>query len=263
MRSVKDIPVFFHNLGGYDSHIIFKSLNKVTLDGTPTVIAKSMEKFVCFKIHKLHFKDTLQFLGSSLDKLVSNLAAKTKNGQTLESIFPNLDKYFQDKWGHIPKEGFELLTRKGVYPYEYMDDFSKMEETSLPPKEKFFNDLTKKHISNEDYSFVQKLWNTFQLKNLGELHDLYMESDVLLLCDVFEGFRNWSMLKYRLDPAHYNTAPGLSWSAALRLTGQELEIPSDPDTHLFFDKSLTGCASEVKKPYAKANNEHFEHFDRL
>ena len=137
MRSVKDIPVFFHNLGGYDSHIIFKSLNKVTLDGTPTVIAKSMEKFVCFKIHKLHFKDTLQFLGSSLDKLVSNLAAKTKNGQTLESIFPNLDKYFQDKWAHIHKEGFELLTRKGVYPYEYMDDFSKMEETSLPPKEKF------------------------------------------------------------------------------------------------------------------------------
>ena len=95
MRSVKDIPVFFHNLGGYDSHIIFKSLNKVALDDTPTVIAKSMEKFVCFKIDKLQFKDTLQFLGSSLDKLVGNLAAKTKNGQKLVSIFPNLDKYFQ------------------------------------------------------------------------------------------------------------------------------------------------------------------------
>ena len=97
MRSVKDIPVFFHNLGGYDSHIIFKSLNKVALDDTPEVIAKSMEKFVCFKIDKLHFKDSLQFLASSLDKLVSNLAAKAKNGQTLETVFPNLTKYYKDK----------------------------------------------------------------------------------------------------------------------------------------------------------------------
>ena len=262
MRSVKDIPVFFHNLGGYDSHIIFKSLNKVALDDTPEVIAKSMEKFVCFKIDKLHFKDSLQFLASSLDKLVSNLAAKAKNGQTLETVFPNLAKYYKDKWSHISKEGFELLTRKGVYPYQYMDNFEKFEETSLPPKDKFYNDLSKKHISDQDYSFVHKLWNTFQLKNLGELHDLYMESDVLLLADVFEGFRNWSLQKYRLDPAHYNTAPGLSWSAALLITRQCLEIPTDPDMHLFFDKGLTGGASEVKTPYAKANNEQFKDFDR-
>ena len=81
---------------------------------------------------------------------------------------------------------------------------------------------------------------------MGELHDLYMESDVLLLCDVFEGFRNWSMMKYRLDPAHYNTAPGLSWSAALLLTGQRLEIPTDPDMHIFFDKGLRGGGVQVK-----------------
>ena len=95
MRTVKEIPVFFHNLGGYDSHIIFKSLNKVILDEPPTVIAKSMEKFVCFKIGQLHFKDSLQFLASSLDKLVGNLAAKAVNGQTLEDVFPNLTKYFK------------------------------------------------------------------------------------------------------------------------------------------------------------------------
>ena len=133
MRTVKEIPIFFHNLGGYDSHIIFKSLNKVKLDEAPTVIAKSMEKFVCFKIGELHFKDSLQFLASSLDKLVSNLAAKAVNGQTLEDVFPNLSNYFKDKWAHLPKEAFKMLTRKGCYPYQYMDSFDRFKETCLPP----------------------------------------------------------------------------------------------------------------------------------
>ena len=67
-----------------------------------------------------------------------------------------------------------------------MDCFEKFKETQLPPKQAFFNDLTKKHISDEDYSFLQKLWTTFQLENLGELHNLYVETDTLLLADVFE-----------------------------------------------------------------------------
>ena len=83
----------------------------------------------------------------------------------------------------------DMVTRKGVYPYSYMnsfrDSFKKFEETQLPPKEAFFNDLTKKDINEEDYSFVKKLWTTFRLKNLGQLHDLYMETDTLLWPDVF------------------------------------------------------------------------------
>ena len=260
MRTIKKIPVFFHNLGGYDSHIIFRSLTKVKTK-EPKVIAKSIEKFVSFNIGIMHYKDSLQFLSSSLDKLTENLAGKAVNGQTLEDVFPNLHNYFKEKWSHVPKDAFEMLTRKGVYPYSYMDSFDKFEETSLPEKSKFYNDLKKKHISDEDYAFIQKLWDTFQLRNLGELHDLYMETDVLLLTDVFEEFRNFSLKEYRLDPAHFITAPGLSWSAALLLTKQRLEIPVDPDMHLFFDKGLSGGASQVASPYAKANHEHLKDFD--
>ena len=262
MRTVKKIPIFFHNLGGYDSHIIFNNLNKASVE-TPSVIAKAIEKFVTFSIGKLQFKDSLQFLNSSLEKLTENLAAKAVHGTKLEDVFPNLHKYFKEKWGHLPEEAFQMLTRKGVYPYSYMDNFEKFEETSLPPKEKFFNDLSKKHISEEDFVFIHKLWDTFQLKNLGELHDLYMETDVLLLADVFEEFRHFCLLKYRLDPAHYNTAPGLSWSAALLYTMQRLEIPTDPNMHLFFDKGLSGGASQVANPWAQANHEGIEqNFDR-
>ena len=271
MRTVKDIPVFFHNLGGYDSHIIFKNLKKAECD-TPTVIAKSMEKFVSMElggeevdgrtVHKLHFKDSLQFLSSSLNKLVDNLAAKAVGGQSLQKLFVNLYANFKKKWGHLPEDAFQMLTRKGVYPYQYMDSFEKFKETELPPREEFYDDLGKTEISDIDYAYIQNLWETFGLKTLGDLHNLYMETDVLLLADVFESFRTWAMKKYRLDPAHFRTAPSLSWTAALLYTGVTLEIPTDPDMHLFFDKGLTGGASEVKNQYARANVENFSHFEK-
>ena len=260
MRTVKKIPIFFHNLGGYDSHIIFNNLNKVSIE-TPSVIAKAIERFVCFRIGKLFFKDSLQFLASSLEKLSENLAAKAVHGQSLENVFPNLHSYFMKRWSHLPPQAFKMLTKKGVYPYSYMNDFEKFKETCLPPREKFYNDLSKKHISDEDYTFIHELWNTYNLKNLGELHDLYMETDVLILSDIFEEFRNFSLLKYRLDPAHYNTAPGLSWSAALLYTKQSLEIPTESNKHLFFDKGLTGGASQVANPFAQANHEDIGKFD--
>ena len=190
LRTVKKIPVFFHNLGGYDSHIIFRNLNKKVDIKEPEVVAKTIEKFVSFSIGELYFKDSMQFLGSSLDKLTKNLADKANNEQTLEDVFPNLHNYFQDRWNHLPEKAFEMLTRKGVYPYSYMNSFEKFNETSLPDKSKFYNDLSKKHITDEDYAFIQELWNTFQLKTLGDLHDLYMETDVLLLTDIFEEFKD-------------------------------------------------------------------------
>ena len=83
----------------------------------------------------------------------------------------------------------------------------------MPNREKFFKDLTKQHITEENWNFINQLWDTFQLKNLGELHDLYMETDVILLADVVEVFIVWSMKQYQLDPVPLNTSPGLSWSA--------------------------------------------------
>ena len=84
-----------------------------------------------------------------------------------------------------------MLTRRDVYPYIYMDSFSRFDEQQLPHKEAFYSDLSKENIKEEDYLFAQNLWKTFDLKNLGELHDLYMESDVVLLADVFE---NWILI---------------------------------------------------------------------
>ena len=255
-----------------------------------------MEKFIGFTIGKLRFMDSLQHLSTSLDKLVKNLVDKSKitgckycsrrgpeklilrheniahkkeikteyihtvRNSTLAELFPNLHKNFQKKWKDLPEEAFELLTRKGVYPYSYMDDSSKFEENKLPPEEAFYNDLAKQPITKEDYTFVKKLWKTFHLQNLGDLHDLYMETDTLLLADVFENYRKTILKHYGLDPIHFYTAPSLSWSAGLKFTNVKLEIPNDIKMHMFFDQGLRGGISMVSHPYERANNKQMKEY---
>ena len=125
--------------------------------------------------------------------------------------FPNIYQFCN---GDLNK--FVLLLRKGVYPYEDMDSWENFDETTLPPKEAFYSNL--ENISNEDYAQAQKVWEVFELKNRGEYHDLYVQSDTLLLSDVFENFRNKCLEIYELDPIYFVSAPGLAWQACLKKT---------------------------------------------
>ena len=115
------------------------------------------------------------------------------------------------------------MTRKGVYPYEYIDDWKKFEETSLPPKDAFYSRLSMKGISDHDYVHAQQVWNTMEKKTLGCYHDTYLKTDVLLLADVFETFRDTCLKNYKLDPAHFYTAPGLAWQAFLKTAAEYCE----------------------------------------
>ena len=169
-------------------------------------------------------------MGCSLDKLVSNLKEKgKKENKTLQETFPNTYAYLKNSWGHVGEDAFPMLTRKGVYPYEYINSMEKFEEKQLPEIQHFYSSLTGENISDEDYKFAQELWKKFDLKNIGGLHDLYMETDVVLLADVFETFRRSIMKKYKLDPAPFLTAPGLSWVACLKMKKVQLELLTDID----------------------------------
>ena len=110
--------------------------------------------------------------------------------------------------GNINK--FVLLLRKGVYPYEYMDCWERFDKTSLPDKKAFYSELYLEDSTNEDYTHAQKVFEEFKLKNLGDFHDLYVQSDTFLFADVFENFRNKCIEIYELDPAHFLSAPGLA-----------------------------------------------------
>ena len=146
------------------------------------------------------------------------------------------------------------ILRKGVYPYQYIDSFEKFNETELPPIEKFYSSLNDESIKQTDYEHAQKVWNAFNCKTIGDYHDLYLKTDVVLLADVFQNFRKVCMNAYKLDPLHYYTAPGLSWDALLKLTKIDLELLTDIDQHLFIEKGMRGGISMVSKRHAKANN---------
>ena len=150
-------------------------------------------------------------MAESLDSLVNNIP---------EDAFNKLKRYYTG-------DKLSLVIRKGVYPYEYMDSLQRLKETQLPPREAFYSRLNDEGISDEDYAHARKVWKTFEMKTLQDYHDLYNETDVLLLADVFENFRDICIKNYKLDPAHYYTAPGLAWDAALKITEVELELLSD------------------------------------
>ena len=121
-----------------------------------------------------------------------------------------------------------------------MDLPKKLEETQLPPKEAFYFRLNDEGISDDDYVYVHNVWKAFEMKSLKDYHDLYNQTDVLLLADVFENFGNICCKDYNLDPAHYFTAPGLALDAALKVTEVELELLSDPDMLLMVEKGIRG-----------------------
>jgi hypothetical protein len=131
-----------------------------------------------------------------------------------------------------------LVTRKGVFPYEYVDSWGKLAETSLPNREDFYSTLKEKHISNKKFEHAVKVWEYFGCRSLGEYSDLYLKIDVLLLADVFENFRDICMSTYNLDPAHYYTAPGFSFDCMLKYTEMKLELLTDYDMLLMIEKGI-------------------------
>ena len=273
----KSIPVFFHNLEGYDSHLFMQHFGKYKKMGLSCIPTNS-EKYISFTLAHLQFLDSLNFINEGLGKLVDNLAAKG------DQHFHHIKRHFTDS------EERKLSLRKGVYPYEWMDHVDKMEHTSLPEKEAFGSKLSLSSISDDDYTYAKNVWKTFHMQTMGDYHDLYLKTDVLLLADVFENFRKKCLEYYALDPAHYYTAPGLSQDAALKMTKVNLELLVDIEVHLMVEKSnynnfstiasiiaistntvyskctvlfsgVRGGVSNISTRYCKANNRFMQYYD--
>ena len=143
----------------------------------------------------------------------------------------------------------ELLTRKGVYPYDYVSSIERFSETQLPPKSEFYSRSNDADISDADYQHALNVWNTFQCQTIRDYNDLYLKSDVLLLADVFESFRKICFRHYNLDPAHYYTSPGLAWDACLKTTGQELQLLHDYDMWMMFERGIRGGITQISRRY--------------
>ncbi|XP_065660200.1 uncharacterized protein LOC136084050 [Hydra vulgaris] len=162
---------------------------------------------------------------------------------------------------HKDYNKLDLLLRKGVYPYEWVDSISKLNETQLTSKESFYSRLNDEDISDEDYLHAQTVWKEFNCKTFRYYHNIYNVSDVFLLADVFKNFRDVCMKNYKLDPAWYYTSPGLAWDVALKETKIELELISDYDMILMIKQGIRGEISMVSNRIGTANNKYMETYD--
>ena len=154
-----------------------------------------------------------------------------------------------------------LMSQKGVYPYDFMDSFEKFDQTELPTKDQFYSILNDQHITDDEYDYANKVWKTFKIKTMGEYHDLYLGSDVLLLTDLFENFRTDMLTILQIRSSHYFTSPGLSWDAMLKMTNIKLELMVDIDMFQFIEKGMRGGVSYIANRYGNANNKYMKEYD--
>ena len=176
---------------------------------------------------------------------------------SLDSLVNNLARGGHEFWGfeNYNCRQHELLIWKGIYLYEYMDNWDRFEETSLPRIEKFYSNLNMSGVSDSNYEHTCRVWREFGTKNKGEYHDLYLRTDVILLANVFESFRRVCLENYGLDPSHFYTMPGLLWKACLKKTGIRLELLLDPDMLLMFERGIRrGGITQSVHRWAAANN---------
>ena len=252
------IPIFFHNLKGYDSHMIINSLAKrIENPWNIRVIPKSMEAYTAIMTDKFRFIDSYAHLNSSLDKLVSNLRSSGP------SAFEPLHSYLRHQYGSVDPTKLSLLLRKGVYPYSHFTSFDTFNETQLPPRSAFYNDLNDEPCSDEDYAHVQNVWREFDLKTLEDLCRLYVSSDVLLLDCVLQQYRKECLSSYSLDPVHYYTSPALTWDSGLKHTKVHLQLLENEEMYTFLEQSIRGGISTIIHRFAKANNIHLPDFDPI
>ena len=238
------LPVFVHNLKGYDSHLILSELNnpdKYNID----CIAQNSEKYMSFNIGKVAFKDSYNFLSDPLDALASNM--DFDDFKITRKYFPNDDDA-------------KLMTRKGVFPYDWWDGADKFDITEFPPIEEFYSKLYEERISAEDYERGKEVFNKY-CKNMKDYHDLYLRTDVYILADVFEKFRRTSHATYGIDPVWYISLPSYTWDCGMKFTDVELQLLTDPNMYLFIERGIRGGVSMINHRYAKANNKYMQDYD--
>ena len=237
--------------------------------------------------YKIKFTDSCRFMPSRLSNLVDNLSEINKdcktsmerknikvecefiglknnrsnyrwkecNGISAKSVndliekFPRMYKFCN---GNLNK--FVMLLRKGVYPYEYMDSWERFNETSLPPKKDFYSELTLEDISDKDYEHAQKVFNEY-CTNMDNYHDLYVQTDTLLLGDVFEKFREKCIEIYGLDPSYFYSAPGLAWQACLKKTEVKLELLTDYQMLLMIEEG-------IRRRMCQSSNKYLKNYDK-
>lgn len=276
------IPVFFHKLN-YDKNVFFKSLVYYDKIKEVNILPDNLENYKSFSVGRLHFIDSVRFLNSSLAELISNLP---ENNMPLLKHLANGND-----------EKLEYIKRKGYFPYEWFDCIDKLKSPITELKREHFNnkltisklDDNVKIMNKEDkridlygrliddkcmlienpnekgcvdeWEYIQKLIVDLNITTVEDFHDFYLDVDVNGLADVFENFRQTSLEYYKLDPCHYVGTPSFAWDSLLLKQNIELELLTDSEMYLFFERGIRGGQSVIFEKHAVANNKYLTKYD--
>ena len=245
------ITIVMHNAMNFDFHFVVERLYRYIGGDSIKVLPRSSEKFLTLQFENFQIIDSFQFLPTSLCRLAELLG---KN---------NPDNFIETKKHLLHKDLLPYVIKKGVMCYDYIDSWKKLKEKRLPSKNEFYNTLTKENISEEAYEHALSMFKLFKCRNIKDYLKEYLKIDILLLCDVFESFREKSMDFYGLDPAKYLTAPALSYQAMLKFTNVKLDLLDDLDMYNFIESGIRGGMTNVVQRYAevKKRSEHLIYLD--
>ena len=240
----KQIPMFCHNLTGYDGHFLLQKLGGDKRIKKLNALPYNTERFRTIELNSYLFLDSLSFLNASLNELMNDLL---KNKTHNFSIIDQLQLY---KKGDETRK--KMLLRKGVYCYEYVTSIEKLKCTkTIPHKKHFFSSLTNSNISDEDYAHAQKVFEEFKCKDMIDYTELYCCMDVGLLAEIVLQFRNLVFDNFGLDCCHYISTPQLAFDCMLRSTEVEIELLTDIDKILFIENNIRGGVSFINQRHCK------------
>ena len=250
------LPVVFHNLKGYDGHLICKQAIGEMPGWLLSVIPTTHEKYmslqvrvpvgqytnqkgkVCTRYFQIRFIDSYQFLSSSLDALVATLDSLPLTEQRMRARFPGISD--------------AIIRRKGVFPYSYFNSPARLEESCLPPIAAFRNDLSGAECTPEQYAHAQLAWSELGCRCLRQYLVVYLHLDIYLLADVFETFRKMALSEDGLDPVHFISLPGLSYASCFKQSGETIDLLHDIDMVRLFERGIRGGLTFVNKHYVQA-----------
>lgn len=258
-RVSKTLIVIFHNLKKYDGHIIMQQLGE-SLKHTEidvSCIARTMEDYISFTVShenypkwSIKFVDSYQFLQSSLDKLASHLRDSMKDRfAILSNRYPDTRK-------------LQLLMKKGFLPYEFLDSEAKLEMTRLPDIQNFYSSLSNKTITEDEYNHAKDVWEVFSIETMKDYLELYCQTDTLLLADIFENFREFTIKNYgELDPCNYITLPSLGYDICLSMKNTDVDLLTQEEMYEFFEAGVRGGNATAFCRYAAANNKLMKNYN--
>ena len=249
------LPVFFHNLKGYDGHLLCEVAFGAMKEWELSVLPQTTERYISMQAQykvgsykcrvtgidkaicmNIQFKDTVQFLPSSLDSLVKNLEEVKITKRALPHNAP-----------------LSLCKSKGIFPYEWFNSLARLTETQLPPREAFYDRLNIRECSPADYEAAQEAWRIFNCQTFDDYLLAYLKLDVHQLADVFEAFRALAIREDGLDPSHYYTLPGLTLDSAFKMTRARIDLVQEQEQYEFIEKGIRGGCTFVNKHYLRVN----------